>query len=103
MICVTTGILDKLNRVELEGVVAHEMSHIKNYDVRLQTVVVVMAGVVALLSDWMLRSFIWGGGGGGAAGPRRLGRGRGHPDPRRPGPGRPLADHRPDHPAGHLP
>jgi heat shock protein HtpX len=63
VICVTTGILEKLNRVELEGVIAHEMSHIKNYDVRLQTVVVVMAGVVALLSDWMLRSFIWGGGG----------------------------------------
>ncbi len=62
VICVTTGILEKLNRVELEGVVAHEMSHIKNYDVRLQTVVVVMAGVVALLSDWMLRSFFWGGG-----------------------------------------
>ena len=63
MICVTTGILEKLNRVELEGVIAHEMSHIKNYDVRLQTVVVVMAGVVALLSDWMMRSFMWGGGG----------------------------------------
>jgi heat shock protein HtpX len=62
VICVTTGILQKLNRVELEGVVAHEMSHIKNYDVRLQTVVVVMAGVVALLSDWILRSFLWGGG-----------------------------------------
>src|SRR5512137_49939 len=62
VICVTTGILEKLNRVELEGVIAHEMSHIKNYDVRLQTLVVVMAGVVALLSDWMLRSFWWGGG-----------------------------------------
>jgi len=62
VICVTTGILQKLNRAELEGVVAHEMSHIKNYDIRLQTVVVVMAGVVALLSDWMLRSFFWGGG-----------------------------------------
>ena len=69
-ICVTTGILEKLNRVELEGVIAHEMSHIKNYDVRLQTVVVVMAGIVALLSDWMLRTFMWGGG-------RRRGRGRG--------------------------
>jgi len=68
-ICVTTGILEKLNRVELEGVIAHEMSHIKNYDVRLQTVVVVMAGIVALLSDWMMRSFMWGGG-------RRRGRGR---------------------------
>jgi heat shock protein HtpX len=71
VICVTTGILEKLNRVELEGVVAHEMSHIKNYDIRLQTVVVVMAGVVALLSDWMLRSFFWGGG------RRRGGRDRG--------------------------
>ncbi|HVP90898.1 MAG TPA: zinc metalloprotease HtpX [Terriglobales bacterium] len=62
VICVTTGLLQKMNRAELEGVVAHEMSHIKNYDIRLQTVVVVMAGVVALLSDWMLRSFFWGGG-----------------------------------------
>jgi heat shock protein HtpX len=62
VICVTTGLLEKLNRVELEGVVGHEMSHIKNYDVRLQTLVVVMAGVVALLSDWMMRSFWWGGG-----------------------------------------
>jgi heat shock protein HtpX len=70
VICVTTGILEKLNRVELEGVIAHEMSHIRNYDVRLQTVVVVMAGVVALLSDWMLRSFLWGGG------KRRVGRNR---------------------------
>jgi len=69
VICVTTGILQKLNRAELEGVIAHEMSHIKNYDIRLQTLVVVMAGVVALLSDWMLRSFWWGGG-------RRRGRGR---------------------------
>ena len=69
VICVTTGILQKLDRVELEGVIAHEMSHIKNYDIRLQTLVVVMAGVVALLSDWMLRSFWWGGG-------RRRGRGR---------------------------
>jgi len=69
VICVTTGLLAKLDRVELEGVIAHEMSHIKNYDVRLQTLVVVMAGVVALLSDWMMRSFWWGGG-------RRRGRSR---------------------------
>lgn len=62
VIVVTTGLLEKLNRVELEGVVAHEMSHIKNYDVLLQTLTVVMVGVVALLSDWMLRSFWWGGG-----------------------------------------
>jgi heat shock protein HtpX len=62
VIVVTTGLLDKLNRVELEGVIAHEMSHIKNYDVRLQTLTVVMVGVVALLSDWMRRSFWFGGG-----------------------------------------
>jgi heat shock protein HtpX len=62
VIVVTTGLLEKLNRVELEGVVAHEMSHIKNYDVLLQTLTVVMVGVVALLSDWMRRSFWWGGG-----------------------------------------
>ncbi len=62
VICVTTGLLQKMNRLELEGVIAHEMSHIKNYDVLLQTVAVVMVGVVALLSDWMLRSLWWGGG-----------------------------------------
>ena len=61
VICVTTGLLDKLDRAELEGVIAHEMSHIKNYDVRLQTLVVVMVGIVALLSDWILRGFFWGG------------------------------------------
>jgi heat shock protein HtpX len=77
VIVVTKGLLEKLNRAELEGVIAHEMSHIKNYDVLLQTLVVVMVGVVALLSDWMVRTFWWGGGrrrssergrGGGAAG-----------------------------------
>jgi heat shock protein HtpX len=71
VIVVTTGLLDKLNRVELEGVIAHEMSHIKNYDVLVQTLTVVMVGVVALLSDWMLRSFWWGGGRG-----RKVGKGR---------------------------
>jgi heat shock protein HtpX len=62
VICVTTGLLQKMNRAELEGVVAHEMSHIKNYDVLIQTLAVVMVGVIALLSDWILRSFLWGGG-----------------------------------------
>ncbi|MBE0461146.1 MAG: zinc metalloprotease HtpX [Candidatus Aminicenantes bacterium] len=70
VIVVTKGLLEKLNRVELEGVIAHEMSHIKNYDVLVQTVAVVMVGVVALLSDWILRSFLWGGG-------RRRGKTRG--------------------------
>ncbi len=62
VICVTTGLLQKMDRVELEGVISHEMSHIKNYDILLQTLVVVMVGVIALLSDWILRSFFWGGG-----------------------------------------
>jgi heat shock protein HtpX len=61
VICVTTGLLEKMNRAELEGVISHEMSHIKNYDVLVQTLTVVMVGVIALLSDWILRSFLWGG------------------------------------------
>lgn len=61
VIVVTKGLLQKLNRAELEGVIAHEMAHIKNYDVLVQTLTVVMVGVVVLLSDWILRSFIWGG------------------------------------------
>ncbi len=60
-VAVTTGLVQKMNREELEGVVAHELSHIKNYDIRLMTLTVVMVGVVALLSDWLLRSFFWGG------------------------------------------
>ncbi|GAF82965.1 unnamed protein product, partial [marine sediment metagenome] len=74
VIVVTKGLLEKLNRVELEGVIAHEMSHIKNYDILVQTLAVVMVGIIALLSDWILRSFLWGGGrrkrsgkGGGSA------------------------------------
>jgi len=75
VIVVTKGLLEKLNRAELEGVIAHEMAHIKNYDVLVQTLAVVMVGVVVLLSDWILRTFFWGGGrrrgkskGGGNAG-----------------------------------
>lgn len=62
VICVTTGLMQKMNRVELEGVVAHEMSHIKDYDIRLAAVVAILAGTVVLLADWMLRSYWWGGG-----------------------------------------
>ncbi|MBI4721010.1 MAG: M48 family metallopeptidase [Chitinivibrionia bacterium] len=57
VIAVTTGLLQKLNRREIEGVLAHEMSHIKNYDTLLGSLAVVLVGVVALLSDWMLRNF----------------------------------------------
>jgi heat shock protein HtpX len=62
VICVTTGLLQKLDKRELEGVLAHELAHVKNYDIRLMSLVVVFVGVVALLSDWILRSFLWGGG-----------------------------------------
>lgn len=61
VVCVTTGLLQKMDRAELEGVVAHEMSHIRYYDIRLMTLVVVLVGIMALLSDWILRSFVWGG------------------------------------------
>lgn len=60
-IAVTRGLLEKLDKNELEGVIAHEISHITNYDIRLSTVVVVLVGVIALLSDWFLRSMFWGG------------------------------------------
>ena len=61
VICVTTGLLHKLDRLELEGVVAHELSHIGNYDILLGSLVVVMVGIVTLLSDWIMRSYFWGG------------------------------------------
>ena len=61
VICVTTGLLDKLEYYELEGVIAHELSHIKNYDIRLSAVVSVMVGFVVMLSDWFTRISIWGG------------------------------------------
>lgn len=55
IICVTTGLLNKLNYYELEGVVAHELAHIKNYDIRLSAVVSVMVGFVVMLSDTFTR------------------------------------------------
>ena len=62
VICVTTGLLDKLSYYELEGVVAHELSHIKNYDIRLSAVVTVMVGFIVMLSDFVSRMLFWGGG-----------------------------------------
>ncbi len=62
VIAVTTGLLSKLEKPELEGVIAHEFSHIGNYDIRLMTVIVVLVGIVALISDWFLRFTFWGGG-----------------------------------------
>ncbi|NQV08228.1 zinc metalloprotease HtpX [Candidatus Woesearchaeota archaeon] len=60
-ITVTTGLMNKLNRQELEGVIAHEMSHVKNYDVRFMMLTAVLVGIITLLSDFLLRSFLWGG------------------------------------------
>jgi heat shock protein HtpX len=57
----TTGIIDKLNKQELEGVVAHELSHIGNRDTLLMSVVSVLLGTIALLSDWFLRSMWFSG------------------------------------------
>ncbi|MDO8637902.1 MAG: zinc metalloprotease HtpX [Dehalococcoidia bacterium] len=61
-IAVTSGLLQKLDKLELEGVIAHELSHIKNYDIRLMTLVVVLVGLVALLADFMLRFTFFGSG-----------------------------------------
>ncbi len=62
VVCVTTGILSRLNKIELEGVIAHELSHIRNYDIRLMAVVVILVGLVALLADFFMRSLWYGGG-----------------------------------------
>jgi heat shock protein HtpX len=70
-VVVTSGLLQKLDKLELEGVIAHELSHIGNYDIRLMTLVVVLVGLVALLADFMLL-FTWFG-----AGRRPSNRGRG--------------------------
>ena len=61
-IALTQGIIDKLENEELEGVIAHELSHIKNYDIRLMMIVIVLVGIIALLADWMIR-IRWLGGG----------------------------------------
>jgi len=67
-IAVTQGLLDTMNRVELEGVIGHEMSHVKDRDILLGTVVATLVGAVVLIAEFMLRWFWWGGG--------RIGRGR---------------------------
>jgi heat shock protein HtpX len=76
-VAVTTGLLEKMNRVELEGVLAHELAHIKNYDILVSTLAVTMVGILAILADIGVRMLWWGGGrrqygnndqGGGGAG-----------------------------------
>lgn len=61
-IAITTGAIEKLANEELEGVLAHELSHVKNYDILVMTVVIVLVGIIALLSDWFIRIQFWGGG-----------------------------------------
>ncbi|HJR19715.1 MAG TPA: M48 family metallopeptidase, partial [Actinomycetota bacterium] len=74
-IAVTRGLLEKMNRVELEGVIGHELAHVKNRDTLVMAVAATLLGIVVLISDWTLRAMFWGGGrrrggrdgGGGAA------------------------------------
>jgi len=63
VICVTTGLLDKLDYYQLEAVVAHELAHIRNYDILLQTVAGIMIGAVIIASQMASRMMFWGGGG----------------------------------------
>jgi len=61
VICATTGLLARLDRSEIESVVAHELGHVQNYDIRLMSIVTVLVGLIALLADWLLRMTFWGG------------------------------------------
>jgi heat shock protein HtpX len=72
-IAVTRGLLERLDREELQGVIAHEMSHIRNYDIRFETLVGILVGMIALVADFFLRWSFWGGmgrrrGGGNSGG-----------------------------------
>jgi heat shock protein HtpX len=61
-IAVTTGLLERMNRIELEAVIAHELSHVKNYDILVSTLAVTLVGTVMLVSDFAIRALWWGGG-----------------------------------------
>lgn len=63
IVCATTGLLDMMDRGELEGVIAHELSHVKNYDMLVMTITSVLVGTISLVADWILRSMWWGRGG----------------------------------------
>lgn len=61
VVCATSGLLSRLERREIEGVIAHELSHVKNYDTRLMAVVAVLVGTIAFLADMFMRTLWWGG------------------------------------------
>lgn len=61
VVCATTGLLKNLDRSDVEGVISHELSHIKNYDILISSVVAVLVGTLAIISDWIMRSFWWRG------------------------------------------
>ena len=69
-VAVTTGLLEKMNRVELEAVLAHELSHIRNYDILVMTLTVTMVGMIVLLSDFFLRFMFFSGGRAGRSNDR---------------------------------
>jgi heat shock protein HtpX len=60
VVTLTTGIIEKLNKKELEGVIAHELSHIKNYDIRVMMIATILAGIIAIMADVFLRMSFWG-------------------------------------------
>ncbi|OGL87528.1 zinc metalloprotease HtpX, partial [Candidatus Uhrbacteria bacterium RIFCSPLOWO2_02_FULL_48_12] len=60
VVAVTTGLLERLDRSELEGVLAHELSHVGNRDILVSTVAVILVGFISILSDFFMRSFLWG-------------------------------------------
>jgi len=62
VVCVTTGILERLSKAELEGVIAHELSHVKNFDIRLMGIVAILVGFIAILANFFMRSLWFGGG-----------------------------------------
>ena len=66
-VAITTGLLEKLDREELQGVIGHELSHVRNYDIRFSLIVGVMVGAIAILADFFLRFTFWGGIGVGRA------------------------------------